>query len=73
MIADTWAWRDQPTDQVGPILTSRLQELRTEVMRCQSGEGIGHYPTECSPMLRGEASTDARDWEWRRLVDKQSG
>ena len=32
MIADTWAWRDQPTDQVGPILTSCLHEIRTEVV-----------------------------------------
>ena len=29
------AWRDQPIDQVGPFLTSRLHELRAEVVYCQ--------------------------------------
>ena len=35
MVVDSWAWRDQPIDQVGPFLTSRLHELRAEVVYCQ--------------------------------------
>ena len=31
----SWAWRDQPIDQVGPFLTSRLHELRAAVVYCQ--------------------------------------
>ena len=31
----SWAWRDQPIDQVGPFLTSRLHELQAEVVYCQ--------------------------------------
>ena len=35
MVVDFWAWRDHPLDQVGPILTSRLNEFRAEVVYCQ--------------------------------------
>ena len=35
VVVDSWAWRDQPIDQVGPFLTSRLHDLWTEVVYCQ--------------------------------------
>ena len=35
MVVGSWAWCDQPIDQVVPILTSRLHEFRAEVVYCQ--------------------------------------